>query len=78
MLSFGKKKREEEQEVQRRKEEAMELAALELDRTSMAERRGVYGLITIPAGWQRYLLVSVVLVMTMLNLALFFGGDTNQ
>jgi len=78
MLSFGKKKREEEQEVQRRKEEALELAALELDRTSMSERTGFNGLITIPAGWRRYLLVSVVLVMTMLNLALFFGGDTNQ
>jgi hypothetical protein len=76
MLSFGKKKREEEQEEQRRKE--MELAALELDRTSVAERRGFHSLITIPAGWRRYLLVSVVLVMTMLNLALFFGGDRND
>lgn len=73
MLPFGKRKRaEEEKEEQRRRKEV----ALKLEQTT--NEQGGIRLAMIPAGWRRYLLVSVVLVMVMMNAAMFVGGDNHE
>jgi len=70
-VPFGKRKREEEEE-RRVAKEAAELAASE-ERTEEERRRG--SLVMIRAGWRRYVLVSVVLVLAIMNAVMFFGDD---
>lgn len=67
-LPFGKRKREEEERLAR---EAAEKAALE----AQAEAEKRRGLITIRAGWRRYVLVAAVLVLAAYNAAMFFGSQ---
>jgi hypothetical protein len=67
MLPFGKRKRVEEEERR-----AAELAASE-ERAEEERRRG--SVVTIRAGWRRYVLVSVVLVLAIMNAVMFFGDD---
>lgn len=67
-LPFGKKKREEEERLER---EAAEKAALE----EQAEAEKRTKLVVVRAGWRRYALVSVVLVLAVYNAAMFFGDQ---
>lgn len=73
MLPFGKRKREEEERLAA---EAAEKLALE----AQAEAEKQISLNSfIRAGWRRYVLVSVVLALTVYNVALFIGnGDKSQ
>jgi len=65
-LPFGKKKRLEEERLAR---EAAEKAALE--EQAMAERRTTMSVVS--AGWRRYVLVSLVLVLAVVNVTMFLG-----
>mmetsp|Transcript_29516 Transcript_29516/g.62637 ORF Transcript_29516/g.62637 Transcript_29516/m.62637 type:complete len:332 (-) Transcript_29516:84-1079(-) len=67
-LPFGKKKREEEEQLER---EAAEKLALEDQ--AVAEKRNRFAVVR--AGWRRYVLVSVVLVLAVYNAAMFFGDQ---
>lgn len=67
---FGKRKREEEERLAR---EASEKAALE---EAEAEQRKK--LVVVRAGFRRYLLVSVVLVLSAYNTVMFFGGGRHE
>eukprot|EP00584_Thalassiosira_punctigera_P005409 CAMPEP_0172543886 /NCGR_PEP_ID=MMETSP1067-20121228/14166_1 /TAXON_ID=265564 ORGANISM="Thalassiosira punctigera, Strain Tpunct2005C2" /NCGR_SAMPLE_ID=MMETSP1067 /ASSEMBLY_ACC=CAM_ASM_000444 /LENGTH=328 /DNA_ID=CAMNT_0013330367 /DNA_START=118 /DNA_END=1104 /DNA_ORIENTATION=- len=69
--AFGKRKREEEERLAR---EAAERAAMEA-RDEANKRRS---LVTVRAGWRRYVLVSVVLVLTAYNAIMFFGDQHEQ
>jgi hypothetical protein len=73
MLPFGKRKREEEERLAA---EAAEKLALE----AQAEAEKQISLNSfVRAGWRRYVLVSVVLALTVYNVALFIGnGDKSQ
>jgi hypothetical protein len=73
-LPFGRRKREQEEE-RRVAKEAAELAASE-ERAEEERRRS--SLVTIRAGWRRYVLVSVVLVLAILNAAMFFGDNIEK
>ncbi|KAL9183878.1 hypothetical protein ACHAXT_004734 [Thalassiosira profunda] len=70
-LPFGKRKREEEE--RRAREEAEQKALAEQE---AASKRRL--LVSIRAGWRRYVLVSVVLVLAAYNAAMFFGGDSHE
>ena len=74
-LPFGKRKREEEEEEKRQlaAREAADLAALEEERAEAERVRGSF--LTIRAGWRRYVLVSVVLTLAILNAAMFIGDN---
>ncbi|KAL3822554.1 hypothetical protein ACHAXA_007665 [Cyclostephanos tholiformis] len=73
-LPFGRRKREKEEEVEEEERlMAAELAASE-ERDEM-ERRRRRSLLTIRSGWRRYVLVSVVLVLAIVNAAMFFGDN---
>jgi hypothetical protein len=65
-LPFGKRKREEEE---RQAREEAERVALEEQAEAEKRRR----LVVVRAGWRRYLLVSVVVVLAAYNVAMFFG-----
>mmetsp|Transcript_26028 Transcript_26028/g.62499 ORF Transcript_26028/g.62499 Transcript_26028/m.62499 type:complete len:337 (+) Transcript_26028:20-1030(+) len=67
-LPFGKKKREEEERLER---EATEKAALEKQEEAEKRRK----LVTVRAGWRRYVLVSVVLVLAVYNASMFIGDQ---
>eukprot|EP00581_Thalassiosira_minuscula_P009936 CAMPEP_0183708044 /NCGR_PEP_ID=MMETSP0737-20130205/4438_1 /TAXON_ID=385413 /ORGANISM="Thalassiosira miniscula, Strain CCMP1093" /LENGTH=336 /DNA_ID=CAMNT_0025935831 /DNA_START=113 /DNA_END=1123 /DNA_ORIENTATION=+ len=67
-LPFGKRKREEEERLAR---EAAEKAAAEA-RAEEEKRRKV---VVVRAGWRRYVLVSVVLVLAVYNASMFFGDQ---
>ena len=63
-LPFGKKKREEQERLAR---EAAEKLALEQQAEADKRKR----LISIRAGWRRYVLVSVVIVLAAYNVIMF-------
>lgn len=69
-LPFGKKKREEEERLAR---EAAEKLAME---EAEAEKRK--SLVSIRAGWRRYVLVSMVLVLAAYNVAMVFGDNHSK
>ena len=64
VLPFGKKKREEQERLAR---EAAEKLALEEQAEANKRKR----LISIRAGWRRYVLVSVVIVLAAYNVMMF-------
>mmetsp|Transcript_9667 Transcript_9667/g.20292 ORF Transcript_9667/g.20292 Transcript_9667/m.20292 type:complete len:346 (+) Transcript_9667:40-1077(+) len=64
----NKKKREEEERVAA--EAAAKAQALEEQEKTESRKR----LLVVRAGWRRYVLVSVVLVLAMYNASLFLGG----
>ena len=70
-LPFGKRKREEEERLAR---EAAEQLALE--QQAEAEKRR--SLVSIRAGWRRYALVSMVLVLAAYNVVMFFGDNHDK
>mmetsp|Transcript_33376 Transcript_33376/g.60147 ORF Transcript_33376/g.60147 Transcript_33376/m.60147 type:complete len:335 (-) Transcript_33376:141-1145(-) len=65
-LPFGKRKREEEEQLAR---EAAEKAAL-AERAEAEERNKS---VVVRAGWRRYVLVSVVIVLAVYNSTMFFS-----
>ncbi|KAL7540645.1 hypothetical protein ACHAXR_010274 [Thalassiosira sp. AJA248-18] len=67
-LPFGKRKREEEERLAREEAEKKVLAEQE-----EAEKRR--NLVVVRAGWRRYVLVSVVVVLAVYNAAMFFGDQ---
>lgn len=69
-LPFGKRKREEEE---RQAREEAERKALEEQQEAEAARRKQ--LVVVRAGWRRYVLVSVVLVLAAYNAVMFFGDQ---
>ena len=76
-LSFGKRKREREEEEQ--KERLLLAMQAEEERAAEEERRRRgSGLATIRAGWRRYVLVSVVLVLAIMNAAMFLSNDREK
>lgn len=66
--SFGNKRKREDEERKRAELEAAKALQEEME----AERRRK--LMTVRAGWPRYVLVSVVLVLAVYNVSLFLGG----
>jgi hypothetical protein len=75
-LPFGRRKREREEEEERERLLAIQ-AAEEQAPEEERSRRGS-SLVTIRAGWRRYVLVSVVLVLAIMNAAMFFGNDREK
>jgi len=70
-LPFGKKKREGEERSER--EAAAKLA---LEEEDAAEKRNRFAVVR--AGFRRYVLVSVVLVLAACNVAMFFGDQVDK
>lgn len=70
-LPFGnKKKREEEERLAREEAETRALEEAEAEKQKK--------MVVVRAGWRRYVLVSVVLVLAVYNVAMFFGSQEDS